>query len=339
MLLSKQMSKVSDRSQAQERLLVKVVQQNQETSKILKRVEKVVDGISDGLKKGFMSLSQELSQNNKEGLEEVKELWAKKMNDLEKVVLAGGEESTKLIEKQMKKLEAMLTAKLLDLDVGSAGISDELKSLRKDLMETNESRLKGEAEAEGKLNSILQEMKSLQSQLDRVEQLTLRIFNSLASGLNDIRKELLESSNSEGLEELKELWVKKMSDLEKSVLAPGGRPSAGELEKQMKKIEAMLNAKLLDLELNVTSLSPQLKEMKAQLGEVMEGMQRGEERSEKSLKEMMVELKGLQTQLIEVIRLQTETSQNLNEVSGGVPRKEGTSHFLSPHLSLRVLPC
>jgi hypothetical protein len=312
MLLSRQMSKVSDRSQAQERLLVKVVQQNQENSKILKRVEKVVNGISDGLKQSFASLSQELSQDNREGLEEVKELWAKKMTDLERVVLAGGEESTKQIEKQMKKLEAMLTAKLLDLDVGSDQIKEELKNLRRDLMETNESRLKGEASAEGKLNTILVEMKSLQSQLDRVEQLTLRIFNSLESGLGDIRKELLASSNGEGLEELKQLWLKKMGDLERTILA---RPTAGELEKQMKKIEAMLNAKLLDLEINVTSLSPQLKEMKAQIGEVMGGLQRGEKQSEKKMKEMMVELKSLQTQLIEVIRLQTESSQNLNEVS------------------------
>jgi hypothetical protein len=309
------MSKVSDRSQAQERLLVKVVQQNQENSKILKRVEKVVNGISDGLKQSFASLSQELSQDNREGLEEVKELWAKKMTDLERVVLAGGEESTKQIEKQMKKLEAMLTAKLLDLDVGSDQIKEELKNLRRDLMETNESRLKGEASAEGKLNTILVEMKSLQSQLDRVEQLTLRIFNSLESGLGDIRKELLASSNGEGLEELKQLWLKKMGDLERTILSSEARPTAGELEKQMKKIEAMLNAKLLDLEINVTSLSPQLKEMKAQIGEVMGGLQRGEKQSEKKMKEMMVELKSLQTQLIEVIRLQTESSQNLNEVS------------------------
>jgi hypothetical protein len=309
------MSKVSDRSQAQERLLVKVVQQNQENSKILKRVEKVVNGISDGLKQSFASLSQELSQDNREGLEEVKELWAKKMTDLERVVLAGGEESTRQIEKQMKKLEAMLTAKLLDLDVGSDQIKEELKNLRRDLMETNESRLKGEASAEGKLNTILVEMKSLQSQLDRVEQLTLRIFNSLESGLGDIRKELLASSNGEGLEELKQLWLKKMGDLERTILSSEARPTAGELEKQMKKIEAMLNAKLLDLEINVTSLSPQLKEMKAQIGEVMGGLQRGEKQSEKKMKEMMVELKSLQTQLIEVIRLQTESSQNLNEVS------------------------
>jgi hypothetical protein len=329
MLLSKQMSKASDRSQAQERLLVKVVQQNQEASKILKRVEKAVNGISEGLKQSFSQLRQELTAHSEEGisgLAEVKELWEKKIVELEKAVSSGGTESTKQIEKQMKKLEAMLTAKLLDLDVGSDQIKEELKSLRRDLIETNESRLRGEATAEGKMSLLLEEMKGLQRQLDRVEQLTLRIFNSLESGFTDIRKELLEGgsdANREGLEELKQLWLKKMSDLEKTLLSTGGGGGGGagsgigerELEKQMKKIEAMMNAKLLDLEINMTSLSPQLSEMKRVLGEVLGGMRRGEEEGEKRMREVMSELKGLQTQLIEVIRLQAETSQNLNAVS------------------------
>jgi hypothetical protein len=312
MLLSRQINKVKVQTQAQERLLIKVVEQNEATATILNRVEKHVIGIGQGMKKGFSRIQQDLSNlNNLEGLEEVKELWAKKMNDLEKAIQTGGAESTKLIQNQMKKLEVMLSAKLLDLDVNDDEIQNELGIIRQQLIEANNSRLKGEAQSEERLNNILSELKSLHTQLDRVEQMTIRIFQSMEIGLNDVRKELLENSNREGLDELRELWLKKVSELEKAIHSSTNQET---FEKQMKKTEAMLNAKLLDLDLNISSLTPQLNDMKQQLHDVLVGMNQGVENSNERFGVMMLELKGLQTQLIEVVNLQKETAQNLSEV-------------------------
>jgi hypothetical protein len=330
MLLSRQLTKVSDRSQAQERLLVKVVQQNQEAAQIMHRVEKAVVGLSAGLKAGFVGISRELAESNQEGLAEMKELWVKKMSELERIVEAGGESSTKLIEKEMKKLDIVMSAKLLDMDVASDGISQELKQIRKELVEANESRLRGDGgAADSKLNTILTELKSLQQQLTRVEELTLRIFTSMETGFGSVRQELLASSNREGLEELKELWLKKMSDLEKTLL--GGSCSEDAFDKQMKKIEAMVNAKLVDLDLSLSSLSPEFKEIKEQMRETLAATRQGDANAEKRMGAMMAELKGLQTQLVEVLQLQAESSQNLSQVR---------SSARAPHLtSGRVLLC
>ena len=313
MLLSRQIHKVDDRSQAQERLLVKVVQQNDETVQILRRVEIVVTGISEGMKIGFQEIGSQLSDlKNPEGLEEVKELWLKKMSDLEKVIANGGENSSNLIEKQMKKLDAMFTAKLFDLDVSSEGIKGELQKIQQQLIEANDSRLRGETAAEEKLERILDEMKGLQSQLDRVEAMTVKIFTSMESGFSDIRKELLENSNSEGLVELRDLWLRKVSDLEKSL--SNGHSMEG-LESQLKKMEVMMNAKLLDLDVNLASLSPQLSEVKQQLQGVLHGVHEGEENAQKRLAEMLSQLRGLQTDLVEVIRLQHENATHLQQVN------------------------
>lgn len=332
MLLSRQIHKVDNRSQAQERLLVKVAQQSDETIEILKRVEVVVTGISDGMKLGFHEIRSQLSDlNNTEGLEEVKELWVKKMSDLERVIESGGENSSTLIEKQMKKLDAMFTAKLFDLDVASDGIKGELAEIQRQLLEANESRLRGETAAEATLQQILREMKGLQSQLDRVEALAVKIFTSMDAGFCDIRKELLENSNREGLAELKELWLRKVSDLEKTLLtsAPGGAGVEG-VEKQLKKMEVMMNAKLLDLDLNLSNLSPQLSEVKQQLQGVLCGVQEGEENAQRRLAEMLSELRGLQTDLVEVIRLQHENATHLQQV---LPPPS----LLCPHLSPSTL--
>jgi hypothetical protein len=316
MLLSKQIHKVDDRSQAQERLLVKVVQQNEETVEILRRVEEVVVGIAAGMKGGFEDIRRELSVTNVEGLEEVKELWIKKMADLDKAIATSGENSTKLIENQMKKLDAMFTAKLFDLDVPSEGIKAELQTIQKQLLEANIGRLNGEKNAEQRLVTIMTELKSLQTQLDRVEEMTTRIFTTMERGFGDIRKELLENANHEGLQELRELWLRKMNDLEKTLVMNGSNNSNGvELfEKQLKKMEMMINAKLLDLDLSISSISPQLNEVKQQLQEVLQGVHQGEENSQKKMDEMISELRGLQTELVEVIRLQSENSKNLAEV-------------------------
>jgi GTPase SAR1 family protein len=311
MLLSKQLIKVSENSQAQERVLGKVVQQNQETIQILQRVEKAVDKLSVGLKEGFLGISRELSQTNQEGLSELKELWVKKMSEVERIVEVGGANSTKLLEKEMKKLDVMLTAKLIDMDINSDGITQELKQIRKTLVDTNERRLKGESTSEAKLNTILTDLKSLHQQLDRVEQLSLQIFTGMETGFAIARQELLTSRNSEGLMELKELWLKKMSDLEKTL---SGSCTEDVFDKQMKKIEVMLNAKLVDLDLNLSNMSPQLKEIKQQMRDVLTASRQGETKAEQRMGAMMTELKGLQTQLVEVIQLQAESAQNLNQV-------------------------
>lgn len=312
MLLSRQIKSVSNNTQAQERLLVKVVQQNEETTKLLQRVEKVVIGITDGLKEGFSGLSKHLSETKEEDLIEIKELWMKKMSELEKIIEIGGENSSQQIEKQMKKLDAMLSAKLLDLDINSDHIKLELQNIRQELVETNESRLRGEIASDTKLNTILSDLKSLQTQLDRVEQNTIQLFNSLEIGFDGIRREL--STNSEGLQglnELQDIWMKKVKDLEISL---SQNPTIDVLNNQMKKMEAMLNAKLVDLDIQTSNLSPQLQEMKKLMGDLLVEHRVGESESEKKMKEVMNELKGLQTQLVEVIHLQTETLNNLNEV-------------------------
>jgi 3-dehydroquinate dehydratase len=327
MLLSRQIHKVDDRSQAQERLLVKVVQQNEETVEILRRVEEVVIGIADGMKVGFNEIRQELSATNEEGLLEVKELWVKKMGDLEKAIATGGEQSTKLVESQMKKLEAMFTAKLFDLDVPCDGIKTELQAIQKQLIEANTARLNGEKSAEKRLETILTELKSLQTQLDRVEAMTTRIFQTMERGFADIRKELLENSNAAGLQELRELWLRKVSDLEKTLATSRNSDGASDamaiaemMEKQLKKMEVMIDAKLLDLDLlSVSSISPQLDDVKQQLQEVLRSVHQGDRNSQKKLEEMMTDLRELQTELVEVIRLQGENSKNLTEVSRDSP--------------------
>lgn len=314
MLLSRQIKRADDRSQAQERVLVKVVQQNQETLQTIQRVENSLALVSKALKDGFISLGQELSKVSTESLEEVKELWNKKVCDLERAIQIGGETSTKQIEKDMKKLEALLAAKLLDLDIGADRITQELKQLRRELISSNESRLLGDAQAETTMIAILTDLKSLQLQLTRVEHVTTRIFRGMECGFADLRKEL--ASNFEGLNEFKDMWMKKMMDLEKTLIET---PTIEAFEKQMKKIEALVNAKLLDLDASTITLSPQLLDMKQQLKDALVSYQAGQEKSDIKMKEVISELKSLQTQLSDVIHLQKENMQILNQVSVTFP--------------------
>jgi hypothetical protein len=166
MLLSKQITGVP--GHAPEKLLLKVLQQireRAEPSPMSSPTEEEDDsnGTSGGLRKQFRCLRQELFETDREGLVELQELWTKKMTELEKLITrggSGGRETTQKIEKQMKILDAMLSAKLLALDVESDSIKEELSTLREEMMETNESRLRGEPAAAGKLKSLVEEMKS-----------------------------------------------------------------------------------------------------------------------------------------------------------------------------------
>jgi hypothetical protein len=134
----------------------------------------------------------------------------------------------------------------------------------------------------------------------------------MEAGFTSVRQELLASSNPEGLMELKDLWLKKMSDLERTL--EGGVCTEAVLDKQMRKIEAMLNAKLLDLDLSVSSMSPQFKEIQQQMQEVLTATRQGEANADQRMGAMLTELKSLQTQLTEVIELQALSSQNLSQV-------------------------
>lgn len=316
MLVSKQITKVNVQSQAQERLLVKVVKQNEAASKILNNIEKIVVGISNDIKSGFHNINVELlKMNNMEGLEEVKELWIKRMNDLEKLIQNGGDNSSQQIENHMKKLEAVLTAKLIDLDVNSDGIKKELQLVRQQIIETNNLRLKGDIQSEEKLLTILNELKGLQKQLDRIEEITTKIFNGMEDNFSEIRQQLLQNSNSEGLTEIRDLWLKKLNDLDKVIQKSSNDNNQQVLiDNQMKKMEAMLNAKLIDLDLNISSMSPMLNEVKEKLHEVILDKKENKENSDIKYNSIMIELKGLQTQLIEVIHLEKENFQMLSQV-------------------------
>lgn len=165
MLLSKKISEVS--SHPPEKLLLKVLQQIQEP--IEPTCSPIEDedfiGTSVGLRKLFRSLRQELNETDPQELRELHGLWMKKMTELEKVISKGGRESTQKIRKGMKILALMLTSALSALDIETDPFTKELSVLREEMMMTNESHLRGEPGAQGKLRSLLEEMKSLQTQL------------------------------------------------------------------------------------------------------------------------------------------------------------------------------
>jgi hypothetical protein len=82
----------------------------------------------------------------------------------------------------------------------------------------------------------------------------------------------------------------------------------------MDKLNSKLEERLDHFQIALPDITHQLDEMKQQLLGVAAGVREGDEQSQKRMESMMLELKGLQTQFVEVIRLQNEMSLSLNEV-------------------------
>jgi chromosome segregation ATPase len=281
MLLANQVNKITVQAQAQERLLVKIIEQNVQTHQSLARVEEATFKISDQLQLGFAQIGTELSKvGNQEGLEELKEIWSSKMEALETLIQE--EADTKSMEKLMKKLEMMMDAKLLDLNLDSSMISQQLQQVQQQLTEAAQARERGEQHANEQLKQIVDGMKGLQLQLERVEQQVQRLFQYMDHQFDNIRNQL--GSNQQGLNELRQLWMKKLEEIEGSIhTLQQGQETANHmnnpndfqasLEKQMKKFEAMLTAKLFDLDVENHSMKEQLVMVQKELVEAAKARQ------------------------------------------------------------------
>jgi len=211
MLLANQVNKITVQTQAHERMLVKIIDQNVQTHQSLERVEKVTTSTSDQLKYGFAKIRNELNKTgNLVGVEELKEIWVSKMEALETLIQEQGD--TKSMNKLMKKLELMMDAKLLDLNLDSSNISKQLQDVQFQLAEAALARERGDQHANEQLQQILQDMKGLEAHLERIEEQVTRLFQQMDKEFDNIRQQL--TSNSQGLNEIRQLWMKKLDEIE-----------------------------------------------------------------------------------------------------------------------------
>jgi len=285
----------------------------------LNRVEGILAQLTEQLSGVLNDIRDELmkTQLNGDELKELKNLWVTRMDGLESVIQSSSGQIDAKITKELKGLELKLVRKIHDLEINvdPARVVDELNRLRDELIKTNHSRLEGDATADAKLNDILREMRGLQSHLDRLEEKMDQYFLNLNVSMKNIHEELVEKGKSEDLNVLRELWVNKMSELE-TICRSTSAVTEASLDKHFKKLNATLDETLFDLDLDLESIStlgPQLNEIKQQLQTVVTGVHQGDETSQKRFESMMMELKELQTQFVEVISLQKELSVNLNE--------------------------
>jgi hypothetical protein len=320
----------------------------------LDRVEGSLSQLTQQLSGVLVDIREELllqaKTGSNEALAEIKEMWGTRMDNLERVIESSSENTEAMIKREMKGLEVKLVSKVhqLEMSVDPERMQMELSKVCQELIAANRGRMEGDEASAQKLDQILSEMRDLQSQLDRVEEKMTQFFGSLTQSLNSVQHELQAKGNTEGLNELRELWVGRMDELEDLIRCQrqssngNGNPvtnaatapvvlSDAAIEKVMKKMDAMLSEKLFDFELSIDSLTPQLTEMKQQLLGVAAGVREGNELSQKRMDSMMLELKGLQTQFVEVIRLQNELSLNLNEVCALLLF---SPHLCSPHSPL-----
>ena len=199
----------------------------------------------------------------------------------------------------MRNLERSLLLKMKGLNEDlKNNMKEELVKVKEELIEANKGRLRGEVESEEKIVLILEELKSIQSQLNRVEEKVNNIFKTMENTFCEIRKELVETSKKEELKELRDLWVESIYKLEELIIE-GNKSNGSNISDLMDEIEIMIGDKLVDLDLKILSISPQLDDVKQQLQEVLGEIERGEENSEKKMKLLLDELKSLQNQLTE----------------------------------------
>jgi hypothetical protein len=286
----------------------------------LDRVEGSLSQLTQQLSGVLVDIRVELLQartsSSEEALAEMRELWETRMDNLERVISSSAENTEAQIKKEMRGLEVQLASTLCDLEVNvdPQRMITELGRVRDELISANRGRLQGDEASTQKLDQILSEMRSVQSQLDRVEEKMTQFFGKLSHSLDSVHKELQEKGNSEGLQELRDLWIGRMSELEDLILQSTSNISDAAIEKLVRKLDTKLNEKLFYLDVSLENLTPQLTEMKQQLLAVAAGVRDGEEKSQQRMDSMMLELKTLQTQFVEVIHLQTEMSRNLKKV-------------------------
>jgi hypothetical protein len=112
----------------------------------LRGLRSSVEGLRGGLEEVRVSLSgaggeegllQLLCASNEAGLVEFKELWAKRMANLETLVLSPkGDEA--LILREMRKIELAVSSHLADLDVSPDRVVGELSKLRETIVSLRE---------------------------------------------------------------------------------------------------------------------------------------------------------------------------------------------------------
>eukprot|EP01038_Epipyxis_sp_PR26KG_P004126 gene4126-5880_t len=322
MLIANQVNKITVQVQAQECMLVKIIDQNIQTHESLERVEKATFKINEQLKIGFADISRELREvGNEEGLQELKTIWNSKMEVLETLIRDG---DTKTIEKLMKKLEMLMNANLIDLNLDSSEIIRQIQEVQKQLTEAAHARDRGEQHAQEQLQQILQEMKGLQFQLDRVELQVQRLFEQMDMQFHNIRNQL--QTNYQGLLEIRTLWMKKVEELEvmlsniqsnqndqNKILITNQKEFQSILEKQIKKFELMMDAKLFDLDIENHSMRDHILSIQTELLEAEKLRQLDAIEGSKRWNMVFTELKCMQTKLMEIVYLQKETANNLKE--------------------------
>jgi hypothetical protein len=277
-------------------------------------------------------LLQAKTSCNEEALAELREMWRSGMKNLERAISSSSENVEALIKDEMEDLELKLDAQLTELDSeNSERLVTELSKVRNELISANRGRLEGDETSAQKLDQILSEMRSLQSQLDRVEEKMTQFFGNLTKSLSSVQQELQAKGNSEGLQELRELWLGRMGELEDLIDGGSAVVSEAAIEKLVTKIDKRLKERFRHFKITAFSdITPQLTEVKQQLLEVAAAVREGDKKSEQRMESMLVELKGLQTQFVEVILLQTELSENLDEVCVLPPSPHPCPSSLSP---------
>jgi 5'-deoxynucleotidase YfbR-like HD superfamily hydrolase len=142
----------------------------------------------------------------------------------------------------------------------------------------------GESQAEEKLQKLFEEVKAVRSQLDQVASAVAALSTGLRVSFEEVRVSLQSLNNEEGMAELQELWAKRMTGLEALVLSTKCDEAA--IVKEMKKIEAALTSKLIDLDLGPERVVGEVSKLR---DEIVAMKQRAD--GEELLSEMFEELK------------------------------------------------
>jgi GTPase SAR1 family protein len=225
----------------------------------LRGLQNSMEGLTRGLKEVRGSL---LGSGDEAGWVQLQELWANRMTGLEALVLSTSCDEASIV-KEMKKMEAALTAKLIDLDLGPERVVGEVSKLREEIVSINQARVAGKGEAEEKLKKLFEEVKAVRSQLDRVESTVAALSTSLRLSFDEVRVSLQSLNNEEGITELKEMWTKRMVSLE--ALVRSTTCDEATIIKEIKKIEAVLTSKLLDLDLGPERVVGELSKLREEI--------------------------------------------------------------------------
>ena len=154
----------------------------------------------------------------------------------------------------------------------------------------------------------------MHSQLNRIEDMTKEICSALKSSFQDIKATL--KDNEKGLKTLQDTWVKKVGDLE-TVILKSTAASKEDLEKEFHKFELKISAVLEDDcdsdDQVLEAISAQLADVKQQLVEAAVARQNGDEEAVKRTQSIIAELKGVQTQLLDVVQLTQSIKSDMDK--------------------------